>query len=126
MNIYNHDTPEAITYKTNALEVKNWIEHLEYIEKEIDNLLNLSRRNFSSAFDGHSVLMKLSMKKKDNKVNLKAFRKYSESIDKAVECEDVECDMFYVNQHEKCRKVYVYHLEKYRRAKEEYFSVLFK
>lgn len=126
MQIYNHDTPETITFKNNCIELDNWINHLEYIEKEINNLLNLSKAELANALEQHPVLIKLSIKKAENNNNLNAFRKYKDGLPQAAECEDVGCDMFYVTEHERYRKVYMYHLEKYRRVKEEYFNILSK
>jgi hypothetical protein len=126
MQIYNHDSPETITFKNNSIELDNWINHLEYIEKEISNLLNLSKAELLNAMDQKPVLMRLSIKKEENRNNLNAFRRYKDGLPQAAECEDVDCDMFYVTEHERYRKVYMYHLEKYRRVKEEYFSILSK
>ncbi|OAD90421.1 hypothetical protein A7A78_05750 [Aequorivita soesokkakensis] len=126
MQIYDHDSPETITFKNNSIELDNWINHLEYIEKEISNLLNLSKAELLNAMDQKPVLMRLSIKKEENRNNLNAFRRYKDGLPQAAECEDVDCDMFYVTEHERYRKVYMYHLEKYRRVKEEYFSILSK
>lgn len=126
MQIYGHDTPETITFKNNCIELDTWIHHLEYIEKEITNLINLSKGQLISALEHKPVLMKLSIKKEENRINLNGFIKYRDSLPQAAECEDVDCDMFYVTEHERYRKVYMYHLEKYRRVKEEYFNILSK
>ncbi|SRX52446.1 hypothetical protein [Aequorivita sp. CIP111184] len=126
MQIYDHDTPETITFKNNCIELDNWINHFGYIEKEIDNLLNLSKGDLSNTLQNEDVLNKLSIKKEENIINLNAFRKYKDSLPQAAECEDVDCDMFYVNEHEKYRKAYMFHLEKYRNIKEEYFNILSK
>ena len=126
MEIYNHDTEETITFKNNYIELDNWIIHLEYIDKEINNLLNLSKTELISVLEHQPVLTKLSIKKEENRINLKAFVKYKNSLPQAAECEDTDCDMFYVNEHERCRKVYMNHLEKFRNVKEEYFNILSK
>ncbi len=126
MQIYDHDTPETITFKNNWIELDNWIGHLEYIEKEIVNLLNLSNGELFNILEEQPVLMRLSIKKEENRINLNAFRKYKNSLPLATECEDVDCDMFYISEHERYRKVYLYHLEKYRRVKEEYFNIINK
>ncbi len=126
MQIYDHDTPETITFKNNWIELDNWIGHLEYIEKEIVNLLNLSNGELFNILEEQPVLMRLSIKKEENRINLNAFRKYKNSLPLATECEDVDCDMFYISEHERYRKIYLYHLEKYRRVKEEYFNILNK
>jgi len=128
MQIYNHDSPEAIAFKNNSIELDNWIEHLNYIEKEIANLLNLAlaKAELSKAFDSQTTLDKLIREKDTNAATIDAFLNYRESLPKAAECEDVDCDMFYVTEHERFRKTYLAHLKKYREVKEEYFSTLSK
>lgn len=126
MQIYNHDSPEAITFKNNYIELENWIDHLNYIDKEIDNLLNLGNNELASAFNAKQILEKLNQEKQDNTAAIDKFLNYKESLPKAAECEDVACDMFYVSEHEKYRENYSAHLKKYRTVKEEYFSALAK
>ena len=126
MQIYNHDTPEAIAFKNNSIELDNWIEHLNYIEKEIINLLNLGNTELSKVFEYKNVIEKLAREKETNTAAIDAFLKYKEGLPKAAECEDVDCDMFYVTEHEKFRKTYLAHLKRYREVKEEYFSTLSK
>ncbi len=126
MKIYDHDSPEAITYKNSAIELDNWIEHLNYIEKEIDNLLNLGKKELSQTFESHNVLNKLILEKKNNMAAIDSFFKYKETLPKAAECEDTDCDMFYVTEHERYRNNYLAHLKKYRAIKEEYFDFLSK
>ena len=126
MQIYDHDSPEAITFKSNSIELDNWISHLEYIEKEINNLLNVGNGELSTVLEQKQVLVKLSIKREENRVNLNVLKKHKNNLPQAIECEDVDCDMFYVTEHERIRKIYLYHLEKYRGVKEEYFNILNK
>lgn len=126
MQIYNHDTPEAIAFKNNSIELDNWIEHLNYIEKEIVNLLNLGNSELLKVFESKNVIEKLAREKEKNVATIDAFLKYKEGLPKAAECEDVDCDMFYVTEHEKFRKTYLAHLKSYREVKEEYFGMLNK
>lgn len=126
MEIYDHDSPEAITYKNNLIESENWVEHLNYIDKEITNLLSLSKSEIAKRLDTEVVIMKLISKQGDNVSTINAIFNYRESLPKAAECEDVGCDMFYVGEHDKFRKTYIAHLKKYRELKEEYFTLLTK
>lgn len=126
MQIYDHDSPEAITFKNNSIELDNWIEHLNYIEKEIVNLLNLGNSELLKVFESKNVIEKLAREKEKNVATIDAFLKYKEGLPKAAECEDVDCDMFYVSEHEKFRKTYLAHLKSYREVKEEYFGMLSK
>ncbi len=126
MQIYNHDTPEAIAFKNNCIELDNWIDHLNYIEKEIVNLLNLGASELAKVFESKDILERLHREKEANAAAIDAFLKYKEGLPKAAECEDVACDMFYVNEHERFRKNYQTHLKRYRGLKEEYFAILNK
>ncbi len=126
MQIYDHDSPEAIAFKNNSIELDNWIEHLNYIEKEIVNLLNLGNSELLKVFESKNVIGKLAREKEKNVATIDAFLKYKEGLPKAAECEDVDCDMFYVTEHEKFRKTYLAHLKSYREVKEEYFGMLNK
>lgn len=125
MEIYDHDSPELIAFKNKSIELENWIEHLNYIDKEITHLLNLSKSE-GSKDDSHPVISKLKNEQADTAKVINAFLNYRESLPKAAECEDVDCDMFYVGEHEKFRKNYTAHLKKYREVKEEYFRILTK
>jgi hypothetical protein len=126
MQIYNHDSPEAITFKNNYIELENWIDHLNYIEKEITNLVNLGKTELTVNSEFHPILLKFITEKVDNAEKIKTFNKYKDGMPKAAECEDVECDMFFITEHEKFRKTYMTHLADYRKVKEEYFNILLK
>ncbi len=126
MEIYNHDNPETISFKNNYVELNTWISHLEYIDKEIRNLLNLGKTELVNILESQPVLLKLSIKKEENRINLKAFVNYKNGLFQAAECEDVDCDMFFIIEHERYRKLYIDHLKKYRIIKEEYFNILGK
>ncbi len=126
MQIYTHDSPEEIAFKNNSVELDNWIEHLNYIDKEIDNLLNLGNLELSSLFETPTVLDKLACEKEINIAAIDSFLTYKKSLSKAAECEDVDCDMFYITEHENYRKTYSIHLKRYRMVKEEYFKHLSK
>ncbi len=126
MEIYNHDSPESITHKNNFTELENWINHLNYIEKEITNLVNLGEASFSVKSKEHPVLEKFKAQREENASKLKELNKYKDGLPRVLECEDMECDMFFITEHENFRKLYMKHLENYRRVKEEYFANLLK
>lgn len=126
MQIYNHDTPETIVFKINFEELDNWVAHFQYIDKEIRNLLNLAKNELSEVFKNQSVLDKLMWQKKENETALLSFLKYKETMPKAAECEDADCDMFYISEHERFRGIYLAELNKYRKVKEEFFNALGK
>jgi hypothetical protein len=126
MQIYNHDSPEAIAFKNNYIELENWLDHLNYIEKEITNLVSLGKAELTVNSESHPILLKFLKEKDANNLKRIEFQKYQDGLPRAVECEDVECDMFFISEHEKFRNSYMKHLKNYRKVKEEYFNVLLK
>jgi len=120
--IYNHDSDVDVTHKINSIELDNWINHLKYIKKEIDNLISLCGEDLSHKLDHESVLQRFQKKELENEALLTALKKYMNTRDEINECEDTQCDMAYINEHESYRRSYLYHLDKYRRLKDEFFS----
>lgn len=122
IEIFDHDTDVDVTHKINTIELDNWINHLKYISKELVNLVNLCTEGLSMKLEDNSVLGRLQKKKEENEVLLNALQKYAISRSDIVECEDTQCDMAYITEHETYRRSYLYHLDKYRRLKDEFFN----
>lgn len=122
IEIFDHDTDVDVTHKINTIELDNWINHLKYITKELVNLVNLCTEGLSMKLEDGSVLARLQKKKQENETLLNALQKYSVSRLDIIECEDTQCDMVYISEHESYRRSYLYHLDKYRRLKDEFFN----
>lgn len=122
IEIFDHDTDVDVTHKINTIELDNWINHLKYITKELVNLVNLCTEGLSVKLEDGSVLARLQKKKEENETLLNALQKYSVSRLDIIECEDTQCDMVYISEHESYRRSYLYHLDKYRRLKDEFFN----
>ncbi|WP_452223458.1 hypothetical protein [Lacinutrix chionoecetis] len=120
--IYNHDTNVDVTHKINTMELDNWINHLKYIKKELVNLIGISSKDLKNKLDDANVVARFQKKQVENETLLNALQKYSNSRSNIVECEDAQCDMVYITEHESYRRSYLYHLDKYRRLKDEFFS----
>ena len=122
IEIFNHDTNVDVTHKVNTMELDNWINHLKYIIKEITNLINICKNELNDKLDDSSVFVRFEKKHVENEVLFNALKKYSNSRLNIVECEDTECDMVYITEHESYRRTYLYHLDKYRKLKDEFFN----
>ncbi|HBR54701.1 MAG TPA: hypothetical protein DEA82_11185 [Flavobacteriaceae bacterium] len=120
--IFNHDTDVDVTHKINTMELENWINHLKYIKKELSNLIGLCGEDLSNTLEDDSVLQKRQKKDVENETLLRALHNYMNSREEIVECEDTQCDMAFITEHESYRRSYLYHLDKYRRLKDEFFS----
>ncbi|GER60708.1 hypothetical protein [Patiriisocius marinus] len=120
--IFDHDTDVDVTHKINSIELDNWINHLKYIKKELNNLIGLCDDALSPKLEDAHVLQKFKKKDVETDTLLNALNKYMNSRSDIVECEDTQCDMAYISEHESFRRSYLYHLDKYRRLKDEFFS----
>ncbi|WP_431134617.1 hypothetical protein [Psychroserpens mesophilus] len=120
--IFSHDTEVDVTHKINTMELDNWINHLKYIKKELTNLIGICNKNLNYKLDDDSVSDRFKKKEIENDTLLNALHNYANSRTHIVECEDTQCDMVYINEHESYRRSYLYHLDKYRRLKDEFFN----
>ena len=120
--IFEHDTDVDITHKINTMELDNWINHLKYIKKELNNLIGICNTELNSKLDDNNVVQRFEKKQNENDTLLNALLKYDSSRSHIIECEDTDCDMVYITEHESYRRSYLYHLDKYRRLKDEFFN----
>ncbi|WP_194852266.1 hypothetical protein [Nonlabens antarcticus] len=120
--IYSHDNDVDVTHKINSIELDNWINHLKYIKKELQNLIGLYGDDLIAKMQDQSVLEKFQKKDSENENLISALHRYMDSRRDIIECEDTHCDMVFITEHESYRRSYLYHLDKYRRLKDEFFN----
>jgi benzoyl-CoA reductase/2-hydroxyglutaryl-CoA dehydratase subunit BcrC/BadD/HgdB len=104
------------------MELDNWINHLKYIKKELNNLISICNKELNNKLGDDKVVERFQKKEVENEALLNALLKYDKSRDNIIECEDTLCDMIYITEHESYRRSYLYHLDKYRRLKDEFFN----
>ncbi len=120
--IFEHDSDVDVTHKINTIELDNWINHLQYVKKELKNLIGLCGKELNQRVEVKTMLQQFQKKDVENDTMLSALQKYMNSRAHIIECEDTQCDMAYITEHESYRRSYLYHLDKYRRLKDEFFS----
>ena len=120
--ILKHDSDVDITHEINTMELDNWINHLKYVKKELVNLIGICNKGLNNKLGDISVVSRFKKKEVENETLLNALLKYAQSRVHIVECEDAHCDMIYITEHESYRRSYLYHLDKYRRLKDEFFN----
>lgn len=120
--IFNHNTDVDIAHKINTMELDNWINHSKYIKKELVNLIGICNKDLKYRLDDDNVVERFYKKEIENDTLLNAFHKYSNYRSGLVECEDLQCNMTYMIEHETYRGSYLYHLDKYKRIKNEFFN----
>ncbi len=111
---YMHDTIEQILQKREHIEINEWIEELEAIEKELQYVLKVQEQLLENKeLDGI-----LRVLRRENTILLANLNRYLMDKAKAVECDTLECDMYHLHHHEKSRGMFREHLKKFRKAKE--------
>ncbi|TLP82342.1 hypothetical protein [Maribacter sp. ACAM166] len=106
---YSHEPDSNIMIKKDRAEVNNWTEDLEYINEELEYLLDIEKRMLNN--------QQLQDLQRENQLILGVLYKYESTIQKAIECDTIECDAFYLHKHEKTRNIYIEHVKKYKTAK---------
>lgn len=119
---FNHESEGEIINKKDTFELKNWITHLEYIKKELDYLVALIKKYSNNS----ELLVSIKQNQLENSEELSSLYNYAPSITDSQECDDVACDIFYLNKHEEFRNRYLQYLERYRASKSKVFEALLK
>lgn len=116
--IFNHDTDVDVVHKYNSIELKGWINQLQYIDGEIDKLLNLYASSLQNSEIPEKTLTLFSKRKEANKQLYETVLKYSNIYSNVWECDDIQCDMAYLEEYDRLRKSYQYHLTRYQKLKD--------
>jgi len=116
---YNHQSDEEITISQQSIELDNWIEHFEFIALEINHLVKLN-----TELKFKNLNLELLNKKEENNYLLSLFSDFRNESENAIECMDIACDMYYVNQHKMYREQYLIFIKAYRKLKIEVLSIL--
>jgi hypothetical protein len=115
---YDHESDNRIMMKKDSVEVNNWTEDLEYINEELEYLLDIEDRILNNA----ELYQKLYDLRRENQLRLGILYRYEGTMRNAIECDTLQCDAFYLHKHEKNRNVYVDHVKKYRDVKTKVLS----
>lgn len=121
--VFNHDSEMDMVHKINTLELENWINHLNYVHRELDSLTVFYRkqrdRNLESA---SAILERFEIIYVDNSIILKSLIEHSNARKNAIECDSTACDMSFISEHETYRRLYLFHIDKYRKQKDMFFN----
>jgi hypothetical protein len=121
--IFQHDNKLDVAHKINNIELENWISHLKYMKSELKNLLVFySTYENDSAISKEQLMQRFEIRRVDNKVLLSTLLDYKNKRVQLAECEDMQCDMVFIKEHESFRRMYLYHVDKYRKLKSQFFN----
>ncbi|MCR8668738.1 hypothetical protein NO995_13680 [Aestuariibaculum sp. M13] len=118
LKIYEQDSDIEVVHKYNSIELKGWLNQLQYINTEIDNLLKLYQKTTNNSIIPDDIYSFFSKRKTQNNELYDTILSYSNTYMNVVECNDIQCDMAYLNEYERLRRTYQYHLNRYQKLKD--------
>ncbi|MCI2229652.1 hypothetical protein MC378_10790 [Polaribacter sp. MSW13] len=119
-NIYKNDSENQIIQKRSLEELNMWISQVNYILEESNTLAKIASDKLKNKDLRDQFLMIIEK----NAGILSAFLTYKNTTDNFMECIDLDCDLFYYNEHEKIRNLYTEYLNNYRSVKKKFFKSL--
>ncbi|WBU90507.1 hypothetical protein [Cellulophaga omnivescoria] len=117
---YNYEEDRSIMMKKDKEELRNWINNLEFIAKELRYLMEIESRIANQK----TIKQELYNLQKENTEMVVEMRRYNNTTLGKLECDTVECDAFYLENHEKKRTEYLAFIQKYRLTKTKTFSLI--
>ncbi|SNQ42333.1 MULTISPECIES: hypothetical protein [Cellulophaga] len=117
---YNHEEDRSIMMKKDKEELRNWISNLEFIAEELGYLIEIESRIANQK----TIKQELHNLQKENAEMVVEMRRYNNTTLGNLECDTVECDAFYLENHERKRTEYLAHIRKYRKTKTKTFSLI--
>lgn len=115
---YEHESDSLIMIKKDKVEINNWTDDLEYINEELDYLLDIEDRMLND----RQLYQKLHDLRRQNQLRLGELYRYESTMRNAIECDTTQCDTFYLHKHEKNRNIFVEHIKRYRNVKTKVLS----
>ncbi|NNE78344.1 MAG: hypothetical protein HKN31_14875 [Pricia sp.] len=91
---------------------------MEYINVELEYLLEIE----DLLLNDPSLYSQLHMIRRENTLKSGALYRYENAMRNAWECDNVACDTYYLNNHEKHRNMYLEHIIKNRDLKSKVLS----
>ncbi|MFL0354547.1 hypothetical protein [Xanthomarina sp. GH4-25] len=114
---YSHETDDIVLHKKRTLEINIWISHLNYITNECNWLAKIASNKIHDK-DLRDLLLE---KSESNSALLNEFYSYRSTLESFYECDDLDCDLYYINLHDTFCKKYLKHLKDYRAIKDQVF-----
>lgn len=124
MEILRHETEIDITHKLNTYELKAWMKHLKHIQKEIYSLEKMWALDVDGELEDKYVLQQLQENKQKNQIILESLENYDVRKPSDLLCEDFQCDVDIISEHEQYRNSYLSYLGGYRILKNKVYRRL--
>ena len=113
-----HEADDQIMWKKDGLEVGQWMESLGFIDRELGYLMELEDR-FA---EDPELYAQIQEKQRENSFVSGELFRHENAMKNAWECDDLACDTYYLDHHEKQRGLFMEHLRAYRKLKSKLFA----
>jgi hypothetical protein len=124
MEILKHETDIDISHKLNAYELNAWLQHLNHLLKEVEVMKKMLAFDTDDELDKQPFLEAFEEKKQLCSNLIKTIRQYQKSKANALLCEDFQCDIDIIQEHEKHRSIYLDFLMEYRHLKNRVYRAV--
>ncbi len=111
----DYDSETQIIQSRSFRELDVWISHVNYVTEECDKLAKIASNLIKNRNLRDELLL---MIKKNSELITQLYNARNET-EKLNECDDVACDLYYLNEHESTRFLYLEHIKGYRKLKEK-------
>lgn len=115
---YKNDSDEQIIYKRLVTELEEWRENLKYWEEEADNLAAIASKYLNDKPSEESFNQ---YKKALNNFNSE-LNKANNALENINECDSIQCDMYYLNEHKDIEKKYFELINNFRVLKKGLYA----
>lgn len=117
---YGHETDDEIVKRQMHRELHTWITHLEAMNSEADLLAKITANKINDKNLRDELLDDIN----ENINLLNEFYTYRNVMNNFRECDELECDQFYMLQHDQVFDKYVECVAQYRSVKDKVYQKL--
>ena len=107
------ESDNSIMLKKDKAEIGNWIENLEFVNEELEYFDKIEHKILKN----NSINQLIQTLKRGNTLKLGILYRNENNMSKIMECDSMQCDAYYLNNHEKNRISYIEHLKLHNQIK---------
>lgn len=120
----SHLSIQEINYYTLVSQYKNWIAELKFVDQEFSFFAELLVSQKLKTEETGDIANDISSARQQNQKMLDKVISHGNQLESLLECEDVACDTFYLNEHQGFKKEVEQHIIKIRNYKTTFFKTL--
>ena len=117
---YGHETDDEIVKRQMHRELHTWITHLDAMNVEADRLAKIASNKIGDKVLRDALLDDIN----ENIDLLNEFYSYRNALNNVRECDELECDAFYLQQHDQVYEKYIDCIKQYRSIKDKVYIKL--